>query len=441
MAAPFGPNAKAFGYNLAECDGSLSHLWYCPLTLLSKNFQSVRLLEHQGKTLLSTFGLPFNQWSLATNAAEVASAVRQSGLPVVIKAQAPVGGRAKAGAVKFAETREEAQRAADSLLGRTVRSHLVETVSVERRLAVAGELYVGIAWDTDAKLPVALLGVEGGVEVEKVDQCKLQRRHFDPREGLPLFAARELARRANLRGIVLLQIGGILSRLARAFLNCDAIVAEINPLAQLDEGEFMGLDAHVEIEDDALFRQQERLATLGDLVTTSLGRPPTPLEMEAERIDQTDHRGVAGRMVEFDGDLALLIGGGGASLTVFDAIERYGGQPANYCEIGGNPTEEKVAALTELLMSKSGVGRLAVIMNVVNNTRADVVARGVLRGLRRAHRKPSETISVFRVPGSWEEEAAAALRAEGIEALGREYSLDEAARRAVAEARTHVGGS
>src|SRR5205085_5034308 len=102
--------------------------------------------------------------------------------------------------------------------------------------------------------------------------------------------------------------------------------------------------------------------------TGSAGRAPTALEREAQRIDAMDHRGVAGRVVEFNGDLALLIGGGGASLTVFDAVRRYGGRPANYCEVGGNPTEEKVAALTALLLSKPGVRKMAVIMNVVNNT-------------------------------------------------------------------------
>ena len=96
---------------------------------------------------------------------------------------------------------------------------------------------------------------------------------------------------------------------------------------------------------------------LGELTMTATGRPPTPLELEAQRIDARDHRGVAGRVVEFDGDLALLIGGGGASLTVFDAIKAHGGNPANYCEVGGNPTEEKVAAITSLLLSKPGVKR------------------------------------------------------------------------------------
>ena len=126
-----------------------------------------------------------------------------------------------------------------------------------------------------------------------------------------------------------------------------------------------------------------------------------------------------------------MIGGGGASLTVFDAIRRHGGRPANYCEVGGNPTEEKVAALTALLLSKPGVRKLAVIMNVVNNTRADVVARGVLMGLQQAARSAADTIGVFRVPGSWEEEAREIMTAAGIQALGRDVSLSEAAELAV----------
>ena len=123
-----------------------------------------------------------------------------------------------------------------------------------------------------------------------------------------------------------------------------------------------------------------------------------------------------------------LIGGGGASLTVFDAILKYGGKPANYCEIGGNPTEEKVAALTQLLISRPQVQSLAVIMNVVNNTRADVVARGVLAGAEAAGKKASEVISLFRIPGSWEDEARAIMSSAGVRVFGRETSLDESAR-------------
>ena len=194
----------------------------------------------------------------------------------------------------------------------------------------------------------------------------------------------------------------------------------------------------MEVEDEAAYRQRERLRWLGEFAPTTIGRQPTPLELEAQRVDAMDHRGVAGRVVEFDGDLALLIGGGGASLTVFDAIRRQGGRPANYCEVGGNPTEEKVAALTALLLSRPGVRKLAVIMNVVNNTRADVMAQGVLIGLERAGRKPAEALVVFRVPGSWEEAARKLLARFDVAALGREISLDRAAQLAVERMKHHA---
>jgi succinyl-CoA synthetase beta subunit/citryl-CoA synthetase large subunit len=219
--------------------------------------------------------------------------------------------------------------------------------------------------------------------------------------------------------------------LAGAFIALDGILVEINPLILTAESSLIGLDARVELDDDATYRQREHLSAIGPIETGSASRAPTPLEREAERIDSMDHRGVSGRVVEFDGDLALLIGGGGASLTVFDAIRRHGGRPANYCEVGGNPTEEKVAALTALLVSKPGVRKLAVIMNVVNNTRADVMARGAIEGVKRAGRKPADTITVFRIPGSWEQEAKELLAAEGVEALSREVSLNAAARLAV----------
>ena len=156
--------------------------------------------------------------------------------------------------------------------------------------------------------------------------------------------------------------------------------------------------------------------------------------MEAARIDRSDHRGVAGRVVQFEGSLALLIGGGGASLTAFDAVRARGGRPANYCEIGGNPSVRKVAALTRLLLRQPGIERIAVIMNVVNNTRADLIARGVIRGCLDAGLEPARAIAVFRVPGAWEEECAVLLRHYGVAACDRTVSIDEAAAMAVAAA-------
>jgi len=294
-----------------------------------------------------------------------------------------------------------------------------------------------MTWDTTSKLPVALLSAAGGVEVES-SHNDVARRTFDPNLGLRAYEGREMAAQIGLSGKAFIGVGTCLEKLSQAFLALDAVTAEINPLVEITGSTLIGLDAHLEIDDDAAYRQQARLAPLGGINSTAAGRPPTPLEIEAARIDALDHRGVAGRVVEFDGDLGLLIGGGGASLTVFDAIQRHGGNPANYCEVGGNPTEAKVAALTQLLLSKPGVKKLAVIMNVVNNTRADVMARGVLDGVRAAGLDPADAISVFRIPGSWEEEARDLLSTAGVEALGREVSLDACAKLAVQRMSVHA---
>lgn len=391
----------------------------------------MRLLEHQSKKLLMQFGLKMNEPELASNCEEAVKAVARVGLPAVLKAQVPFGGRKKAGAVIFVTTSLEARQGALTLFEKNIREFPVKEISIERQIKFGQEVYLGVAWDLAIGKPIALVSPMGGVEVESFAQTSTVSQHIDPLEGLLAFRGREMALQAGFAGKQMTSIGAALEKLTRAFLACDAVTMEINPYVETSDGGFIGLDAHVEIDDDAFFRQKSRLACLGEIYSSGTVRPPTPLEREAARIDAMDHRGVAGRVVEFDGDLALLIGGGGASLTVFDAIKKYHGRPANYCEIGGNPTEEKVAALTALLMSKPGVKKLAVIMNVVNNTRADVIARGVLSGLRESGCNPVETICVFRIPGSWEKEAADLMREAGIEACGREISLDKAAKMAV----------
>ena len=144
---------------------------------------------------------------------------------------------------------------------------------------------------------------------------------------------------------------------------------------------------------------------------------------------------MAGRVVEFDGDLGLIIGAGGGSLTLFDAVRSAGGRPANYCEIGGNPSVAKAAGLAKLVMSKPGVEKIAVMMNVVSNTRVDIMARGVIKGVIEAGYDPAEAITIFRIPGSWEEEGVKILERYGVEYVDRSVSMHEAAQRAVAKVR------
>lgn len=391
----------------------------------------MRLLEHQAKTLLSEFNLPMTEPVVITNVGDLDTVSDGFKFPAVLKAQVPFGGRGKAGAVRFVESLDELQKEAQILYNMKVRDAVVNVISIEPHITFSREFYIGVAWDTAAKLPVAILSLAGGVDVESFSEDQVARRTFGPGQGLSPYQGREMADQLGITGKTLTALGVMLHRLVRAFIKLDALILEINPLVETADGVLCGLDAHLEIEDDALFRQQHLLTQFGDLVSSPTGRVPSELEREAQRIDAMDHRGVAGRVVEFDGDLALLIGGGGASLTVFDAIRRYGGRPANYCEVGGNPTEEKVAALTQLLLSKPGVKYMAVMMNVVNNTRADIMARGILKGVHKAGRDPGKTITVFRIPGSWEAEAAAIMKKAGVQVFGREVSLDEAARLAV----------
>ena len=162
-------------------------------------------------------------------------------------------------------------------------------------------------------------------------------------------------------------------------------------------------------------------------------RPPTEFEIKGAQVDAVDHRGVAGNVVEFDGDLGLVIGAGGGSLTLFDAIRKHGGKPANYCEIGGNPSVTKACELTKLILSKPGVKKIAVMMNVVSNTRVDIVARGVIKGVVESGRKPAEKIAIFRIPGSWEDDGFKILEQYGVEYCDRTVSMYEAAGRAVAK--------
>jgi succinyl-CoA synthetase beta subunit/citryl-CoA synthetase large subunit len=212
----------------------------------------------------------------------------------------------------------------------------------------------------------------------------------------------------------------------------DLTLAEINPLGQLADGSFVALDAHMDMENEARPRQQALLRDLGvGDEETRQAREPTEFELAGEAVDAASHRGVAGNVTEFDGDLGLVIGAGGGSLTLFDAVRAHGGRPANYCEIGGNPSVEKACGLAKLVLSKPGVDKIAVMMSIVSNTRVDIVARGVIKACLELGYDPAEKISIFRIPGAWEEEGFKILERYGVRYADRSVSMHEAARMAV----------
>lgn len=402
----------------------------------------MRFYEFESKAVLERQGVPVPMGRLARTAAEAAEGATAVGFPVVIKSQVLSGGRMKAGGVRFASTAAEAGDAAAAILGLEIKGRRPVGVLVEPKAAVAQEYYLAVTYDSAAKLPLAIVSDRGGIDIEEVAEREpghIARRHFSSLLPLTEYPFKECVAGLGLSGGELTSLASILFRLAQAFLAYDLTLAEINPLARLDDGAYVALDCHLEMEDEAVGRQKALLDAIGATAAGRAAREPTPMEQRAAEIDASDHRGVAGRLVEFDGTLGLIIGGGGASLTAFDAVRRHGGSPANYCEIGGNPSVAKVAALTRLILSKPGVERVAVIMNVVNNTRVDMVARGVIKGCVEAGRDPAKTIAAFRIPGAWEDEGFRLLRHYGVEPMDRSISIDEAARRAIAAAQDGSG--
>ncbi len=400
----------------------------------------MRFYEFESKQLLARHGIPLPAGSrVATTAEEARAIAARVAAPVVLKSQVLTGGRMKAGGVLFAESPDAAAEAARRILALEIKGQRPRGVLVEGRQPIAREYYLGITWDGIAKLPIMILSDMGGIDIEEVAESHpehIARRHFSTLRRFSDFDARELVRALGISGDDLGRIARIVARLAEAFVEHGLTLAEINPLARLGDGSFVALDGHVDMEAEARDGQRSLLEALGiGEEETRLAREPTPFEIRGAEIDAADHRGVAGNVTEFEGELGLIIGAGGGSLTLFDAVRAHGGRPANYCEIGGNPSVSKACELTKLILSKPGVRKIAVMMNVVSNTRVDLVARGVIRGVIEAGHHPADRIAIFRIPGSWEVEGFKILRRYGVDYCDRTVSMYEAAGRAVAKMR------
>jgi succinyl-CoA synthetase beta subunit/citryl-CoA synthetase large subunit len=275
----------------------------------------------------------------------------------------------------------------------------------------------------------------GGIDIEQVAEehpDHVARGHFSTRTPFSDWQAKQVIASLGITGSALNRLTPILARLARLFLINDMTLAEINPLGALTNGSFIALDAHMDMENEARPRQKALLEDLGvGDEETRQAREATPFELAGEAVDAQDHRGVAGNVTEFDGNLGLVIGAGGGSLTLFDAVRAHGGDPANYCEIGGNPSVSKASGLAKLVLQKPGVDKIAVMMSIVSNTRVDIVARGVIKACLELGMDPAEKIAIFRIPGAWEEEGFKILEHYGVSYADRSVSLNEAARRAV----------
>jgi succinyl-CoA synthetase beta subunit len=398
----------------------------------------VRFFEYESRAIVRKAGIPVTDYGFATTAQEAREIAHRIGGSVVIKSQVLTGGRMKAGGVKFADTPDEAADHAEAILGLEIGGHMPRGVLVDPKASVRREYYAGVVWDGLRKRPVMIFSPVGGIDIEQVAEeqpDKVGRRHFSTIEPFSDYMAKEAIASTGVTGRQLTRITPILARLSRLFVEYDMTLAEVNPLGELEDGSFVALDAHMDMENEARARQKVLLAELGvGDDETRQAREPTAFELSGEEVDSMDHRGVAGNVTEFDGNLGLVIGAGGGSLTLFDAVRAHGGQPANYCEIGGNPSVRKACGLAKLVLQKPGVERIAVMMSIVSNTRVDIVARGVIKACLELSYDPADKIAIFRIPGAWEDEGFKILEKYGVEYCDRSVSMHEAARRAVEKA-------
>jgi len=391
-----------------------------------------KLLEDYSKQLVREANIPVPKSLVAATPEEAAKCQAELGCPVVVKALVPVGKRGKAGAIKFANNQEEAKKVAAEILKMTVRYFPVEKVLVEEKIDIDQELFVSFTSNKQKKCPVVLISTAGGVDIEEVaakHPDKLKIVDIDPFEGLPQWKCREIWSDLGLVGGPLKEATTCLYKLYKMYEKHEATTLEINPLVITKEGKVMVAASLMAVDDSAMFRHKDLNVQLGSDRTW---RPLTDLEKKAVEVNELDpYRGTA-RYTEMDGgDIGFMCGGGGGSLLCFDTLLAYGGKPANYTEFGGNPPERKMAGLIKVILSKPGVKALIIDANVTNNTQVDLVARGVVTGLKELNIDPKKFPVVARLVGVNNEAGRKVFEDYGIDYCDINVSMSMACKRLV----------
>ena len=376
----------------------------------------MRLHEYQAKEIFADAGLPVPESTLADSVEGVLDAVSAIGYPAAIKAQVHVGGRGKAGGIKIATSEEEAREAAESILGMDLKGYTVDRVLVEEGVEFVDEYYVGVTMDRGAGEPVAMVSTKGGVDIEAVAEENpdaIAQEHIDPAFGLQPYQARKVVYDAGVPAEYARDVSSILSTLYELYEANDASDIEINPVMITADDDVIAADAVMNIDEDALFRQQ-------DLA-----------EME-EDASQNDLERKAGEYgfdyVRLSGNTGIIGNGAGLVMATLDLVDYYGGTPANFLDVGGGAKADRIGNALDMVFSDENVE--SVVFNIFGGiTRGDEVARGINEALEAFEEVPKPV--VVRLAGTNAEEGMEILNTDLVQV---EATLEDAVQRAVTNA-------
>ena len=374
----------------------------------------MKLFEYEAKAIFLKHGIPTPLGKLANSPTKAREVTMQLHTPVVIKAQVTVAGRGKAGGILFANSPTEAEVAAKKLLSKRIKGTKVQSVLIEEKASIRKELYFGITIDRSSRSYVAVASSEGGMEIEEVAATmpeKIIKVFIDPLYGLRSYHACQIAKKLGYKGRQMLDLATIFHKQYEVALSYDAELAEMNPLVETSEGKFVAVDTRLIIDDNALYRHPEFKKRL-----TEIEAELTSQELEARK------NGLA--YVKLDGNIGVIGNGAGLVMATLDAIKLYGGRPANFLDVGGGATADRIVAALNLVFSDPRVN--VVFVNILGGiTRCDEVARGILEARRRTgFLKPV----VIRLVGTNEEEGKRILTDAGFHVLD---SMEEAAEKAM----------
>ena len=325
----------------------------------------MKIHEADARGIFADYGLPVPPSKMITKAADAKAAAEELGCPVVVKAQVLVGGRGKAGGVKLATTPDEAVEKAVAILGLDIKGLTVEKVLIAKAVDIDKEFYVGMIFDRGSRRPMMMVSPEGGVDIEEVARAtpeKILKLPVNPNGGLMPFQVRRLSSFLSKDKAVAKQIGKALAGLYEAFMGSDASLAEINPLVESPDGNVWAIDAKINLDDNGLFRHPE-IAAMRDNEAEDKG------EVEARDADLS--------FVKLDGKIGCIVNGAGLAMATMDMIKHFGGEPANFLDIGGSSSPEKVLSAMKIILRDKNVK--AILINIFGGiTRCDDVANGLI---------------------------------------------------------------